>query len=352
MRFDLLLPTFVPGDAVGNHVRQLGKLLRQLGEVQIYAEHIDQDLLGRAISFRRYEPARDSVAIYQSSIGSGIPNRLLHTDARLMVDYHNITPKLFYIPYEPHIASLLDSGRLECAALSDPAEVAIAHSQYSAMELEGMGFKKIVSIPVLLDLESYRAQPEAGLAGRLAASKAGADILFVGRISPQKRQEDVVKAFTVFKTYFDKGARLHLVGPSSSTEYQRTLERFIEKLGIANVHLTGPVSQSELIAYYRSADLFLSMSEHEGFCVPLIEAMLSEVPVIAYAAAAIPETVGEAGILVYEKRYEEIAALMHLVMSDTDLRERMMAAGRARAEFFRPEAHERAYLEVFSSLGP
>jgi glycosyltransferase involved in cell wall biosynthesis len=351
VRFDLLLPTFVPGDAVGNHVLRLAKVLQQLGEVRIYSEHIDQALGRQAAPIRHYEPASDSLAIYQVSIGSGIPHRLLRSKARIALDYHNITPMLFYIPYEPHIASLLVSGRLECGALSDRAELAIAHSQYSATELEGMGFSKILTIPVLLDLESHAVPPDAGLVGRLAASKAGADILFVGRISPNKRQEDVIKAFTVFKRYFDKGARLHLVGPSSSDGYHRTLERFVEKLGIADVYLTGPVSQPELIAYYQSADLFLSMSEHEGFCVPLIEAMKSEVPVIAYAAAAVPETIGEAGILVYEKRYEEIAALMHLVMSDGTLRERMIVAGRARAEFFRAEVHERAYLEVYSSLG-
>jgi glycosyltransferase involved in cell wall biosynthesis len=216
------------------------------------------------------------------------------------------------------------------------------------MELEGMGYRRAATIPILLADAAERAR-DARLLDRLRTTKRGSDLLFVGRIAPQKRQEDLVKMFAVYRRHFDPRARLFLVGRSASSRYLETLELLIRQLRVEGVHLTGGVTEAQLFAHYEAADVFVTMSEHEGFCVPLIEAMRSELPIVAYAAGAVPETLGDAGLCVVHKRYEEIAALIHLLVGDDKLQRQLAQAGRRRLEAFRPERHERRLVELIRS---
>jgi glycosyltransferase involved in cell wall biosynthesis len=222
----------------------------------------------------------------------------------------------------------------------------MADSTWSATELAAMGCPATATVPILLDFSKYAQPAHASLLNSLVSTKKGTDILFVGRLSPNKRQEDVVKAFAVYRQHYDPEARLFLIGSSSSDRYRKAILGLVRKLGIEPaVRMAGGITDAQLIAYYRAADVFLSMSEHEGFCVPLVESMLFDLPIVAYAAGAVPETLGGAGILVDHKRYDEIAALLHL-LKDKAIRARLVAAGRARLEHFRPERHEPRLLEL------
>ena len=288
----------------------------------------------------KYSPKDRSAVLYHASIGTPIAEFLTALDAPLIVDYHNVTPMHFYSAFEPHIAALLYAGRSECSRLSNRALLGIADSDYSALELQEMGYKRTATVPILLDFSKYEQPPDHHLLDRLVASKKGADILFVGRLSPNKRQEDVIKAFAAYKRHYDPGSRLFLVGQTASHRYVEVLKFFIERLSVDDVHIVGGVSDAQLFAHYHAADVFLSMSEHEGFCVPMLECMMFELPMIGYSAAAVPETMADAGILVNDKDYEEIAALLHLIASDPEIRARLVEAGRQRLEYFRPEKHE------------
>lgn len=344
------LPTLSPGDAIGNHVLRIRPLLEALGPSTIYVERCDPSLSSQAKDYREFLPESAAAILYHASIGTPMARRLLALRTSILLDYHNVTPTRFYAPYEPQVAALLYSGRAECRDLARRSPLGIADSDYSARELDEMGCRATATIPILIDFARYEEQPHGPLLEELLGSKHGIDILFVGRVSPNKRQEDVIKAFTVYKRQYDSQARLFLVGQSSSDRYRRTLEAFISRLGVGGIRVCGGVPDSHLWAYYRAADVFVSMSEHEGFCVPLLEAMTFCVPIIAFGGGAVPETLADAGILLRHKRYEQIAALIHLVATDADVRSRLIEAGRVRLQHFRPERHEPRLLRLIESV--
>ena len=345
MRVDQFLPTLAPGDAIGNHVRKIQPLLETFGPSAIYAERCDASLAHLARDYRTWRPEPGAAILYHASIGTPMGGWLRSAGAPVLLDYHNVTPMHFFAPYEPRVAALLYAGRAECAQLARRSPLGMADSAFSARELSEMGCRRTAAVPILLDFAKYQTPPDPALLDRLVGTKRGTDLLFVGRLSPNKKQEDVVKVFAVFRRHFDPEARLFLVGGASSARYRKAIAELVDRLGVPGVSLVGAVSDEELLAYYRAADVFVSLSEHEGFCVPVVEAMLFDLPVIAYAATAVPETLGDAGILVDHKRYDEIAALVHLVR-EAGTRERLARAGRLRAEHFRPERHGRRLLQL------
>ena len=340
------LPTLSPGDAIGNHVLRIRPLLEAFGPSRIYVERADASLANVVTDYREYVPEPGSAVLYHASIGSPMARWLHALPATVLLDYHNVTPMRFFAPYEPKVAALCFAGRAECRLLARSSPLSMADSTWSAHELSEMGCPATATVPILLDFSKYQQPPHRPLIEALASTKKGTDILFVGRISPNKRQEDVVKAFALYRRHYDAEARLFLVGTSSSDRYRKAIVGLVRRLHLENaVSIVGGIPDSHLLAYYRAADVFLSMSEHEGFCVPLLESMLFDLPIVAYAAGAVPETLGDAGILFRHKRYDEIAALIHL-LGDTATRERLVKAGRARVEHFRPERHEPRLLEL------
>ncbi|MGH7818736.1 MAG: glycosyltransferase, partial [Candidatus Binatia bacterium] len=166
-----------------------------------------------------------------------------------------------------------------------------------------------------------------------------ANFLHVGRLVPNKRLEDVLKIFYFYRKRVDPDARLFLIGIDTDMEiYSFALRQMIHDIGLKGVVFPGRVTERELVSYYRIADVYLCMSEHEGFCVPLLEAMHFGVPVIAYAAGAVPETLGDAGALATRKDFSELAELAALLCSDQRLRGAMVAAGRERVREYLPDA--------------
>lgn len=329
---------------------RIKRILERFGPSDIYVGSSDASLRKVVKPYRSFDPGNGSAILYHASIGSPVAHYLLKIRSPLIVDYHNVTPMRFFARYEPRIAAQLYAGRVECARLAAKASLGLADSEYSAAELETMGYAKAIAVPILIDFSRYEDEPDQRVVRDLAATKRGTDVLFVGRISPQKRQEDLIKAFAVYKRYFDPGSRLLLVGSPASSRYRDSLGSFVRRLGLDDVVFTGKVSFPALLAYYRSADVFLSLSEHEGFCVPLLEAMAQDLPVIAFAAAAVPETLGDAGILFHEKNYGDLAALVDVVHNNGDMRARLITAGRSRIDRYRPEPHEERLAELLESV--
>jgi glycosyltransferase involved in cell wall biosynthesis len=291
--------------------------------------------------------------VYQASVGSGVATWLEHRPEPLVVNHHNVTPPEFFARWEPAVAPGLRSGRYQLADLASRCDLAIPVSAFNARELAGLGYRRVETAPLLVDLAALDRAPDAVTAARLdRGRRAGSSHwLFVGRVAPNKAQHNVVKALALYRRTYDPDATLTLVGASAADRYLRAVQDYVHELGLDDaVELAGSVTPEALTAHYRAADVFVCASEHEGFCVPLLEAMATDVPIVAFAAGAVPETVGDAAVLVGSRAPAVLAAAVHRVVSDAELRARLVARGRARLAHFSLPATRARYLEVIAPV--
>ena len=215
--------------------------------------------------------------------------------------------------------------------------LALADSSFNAIDLRVAGFQKRAVLPITLQPRRYDIAVNPDLAARLATTEP--NLLFIGRVAPNKAQADLVILLHFLRRVRPAG-HLYLVGDRGGTGYDEWLEQLTQELGVAeHVTLTGKVSHEDMVTYLKGADLYVSMSEHEGFGVPLIESMYLGLPVMAFGAAAVPETLDKAGLLFFDKNYERLAELAHLVLADEALRRRMIAAQHRRVQAFLEGRH-------------
>jgi len=348
------VPTLAPRDAVGGHYLAVQETLRGAGyrsDIYSYEAKDEHKRLARPfMSFSGDGPGERTWLLYHSSVGSPVADFVAGRDEPLIVYYHNITPAPFFSRWEPAVAGALMKGRRQLAALEARAELGIADSAFNAQELTELGYDRTSVVPIMLDVAALDAEPaDPATLGRLSDARAagGADWLFVGRLAPNKAQHDIVKAFAAYRRLYDDRARLYLVGGSSSHRYETALHEFVEALGLGNaVQITGPVSAAALTAHYEAADVYVIASEHEGFCVPLLEAMHHRLPIVAYSAAAVPETVGDAGLLLDAKDAYTVATAVQRVASDNELRAQLIEAGIERLREFDIAKSRRKLLDA------
>ena len=320
MQIHQILPTLNPGDAIGNEARLMQSLFREWGYTShIFAENIHHITTAFHVEKYREFSNKGNILIYHYSIGSGITEYFKNLPDKKILIYHNITPPEYFIGINEILIKLLKDGRESLPSLVDSVDLAIGDSEYNRRELENMGFSRTAVLPILIDFDIY---------GRFNTSllKKYTDdyvnLLFVGRISPNKKQEDILKIYYYYKS-INPNSRLFLVGGFNGCErYIDQLQDIVKKLQLSDVIFTGSVPFEDLISYYKIADVFLCMSEHEGFCVPLVESMYFNIPIIAYNATAIPFTLGDAGVLVNAKNYSEIAELIDVII-DHDLKKKI-----------------------------
>jgi glycosyltransferase involved in cell wall biosynthesis len=252
--------------------------------------------------------------------------------------YHNITPPEYFVGVHRKLAGQCFRGRRELRAYADRCDLALGDSEFNRRDLEALGFPRTAVLPVVPDFTHLDGQPNWLLARQF--DDDWTNIVFVGRVIANKKIEDLIRFFHVYQRLFNPRSRLLIVGSHSGFErYLASLHQLVGWLRTPHVHFVGHVSDEELVAFYQSADLFLCASEHEGFCVPLLEAFYMEVPVIAYAATAVPATMDGAGVLYDEKDPVRVAALMDAVVSnaslqDTIVRQQLDAIERLRARDF------------------
>ena len=316
-------------DAVGQHTVAVDELLREMGCLPTtFAAHTSSDAGLRAEDFREHErhPTPDLI-LYQMSTGSPVGDYLLTRTEPLVLDYHNITPAEAFDPWEPHVGAELARARRQLALLARRARSAIADSRYNAAELRSLGLSDVAVVPVMW------GTPVAARRSRPPPSESPI-MLFVGRVAPNKRHEDLVGALALLRER-RPSARLVLVGQAASNAYESALRELAARLGLAqSVEFAGSVTREARDSHYHAATVYVSASTHEGFCVPLLEAMSAGLPVVARAAAAVPETVGDAGLLVNTDGPLGLAMAVERILSDTNLREELTARGRRRAEQF------------------
>ena len=310
MRIDQYLPGFAPHDAIGNHTLQARRILREAGfDSEIWAEHILPLSAARPVRTRRTRAGRarnacSSTILRRTRLWLAWLQARAEAGETLVSDYHNITPSQYFARWEPAIAQALIEARQELAMLAPHVDFSFADSGYNEAELVDCGYRQTLVCPLLVDLDEYHLPPDPGALDRLRRRRetSGTQWLFVGRVAPNKCQHDVVGAFAVYRRVFDPAARLTIVGGGTSVHYLRALESLVGELELGDsVELLNGLSDAELLAHWAVADVFVCLSEHEGFCVPILEAMELGVPVVAYPAAAVPETLGDAGVLVEDK---------------------------------------------------
>jgi L-malate glycosyltransferase len=355
VRVDQVIPSLASRDAIGVHAVNLTRALRAAGvESDIFYGTCTPDMaeVGRPIGTlgRHYNHHHDErFLLYQASIGSPVFDNLMTRDEPKLVNYHNITPTELIAPWEPAVAYETSLGRAQLARLASRSVLAVADSRFNELELMDAGYLKTAVVPLLIDMTRAGPSPDPSVVRRLAADKAGGgvDFLFVGKISPHKAPHDLVKMLSVYRRVYDPRARLRLVGSPLGERYGPALTRFARELGLDDaVEVTGSVDPSVLEAYYLAADVFVGASEHEGFCVPIVEAMGHGVPVVAYGATAVPETVGDAGLVLSTKDPLRFAASANRVVTDGKLRARLSEAAASRVESFAIETSTARFVEL------
>ncbi|WP_164012970.1 glycosyltransferase family 4 protein [Pyxidicoccus trucidator] len=330
MAIHQLIPSFVPGDATGQAALHLQLLLRRMGHAgALYADEVGSGLEGLASPASALKPGPEDLVLYHHGIASPLSSRLMHLPCRRGVVFHNISPARFYTGLP--LADALVAGRAQLAAMAPFADVAIGVSDFNAAELRAAGYRNVHTVPLFIEPERFsRASADEKLLKQL--SGPGPVLLGVSRVMPHKRFEDLLTLHRELLRLRPQARLLMVGGYEPGSRYFRSLKQ--QARGLSGVQFLGRLSHAQLVAAYRSASVFVSMSEHEGFGVPLIEAMAAEVPVLAYAAAAVPETLGGAGVAFDQKRFAFLAELAVDLSEDLSLRAPVIAGQTRRLEHF------------------
>lgn len=342
----------IPGDAVSAHTLEIDQRLRAWGfETEIFAQHVAPEFQDRARPDTEFLPCLEradcsnpekDLLIYHYSIYT--PNvRLFRAfQGPKILIYHNITPAHFFRRWDRRQALLCRVGRRALSGLR-ACTLGLGDSEYNRQELIEAGFlpERTGVLPIFLQVENLDQAPtDERLLGRLR-NDGVVNFLSVGRIVPNKAVEDVIRIFYIYHRYVNSRSHLFLVGSRYLPAYDEQIDALVDDLKLSDaVTLTGRVSLSSLKTYYRAAHLYLTASYHEGFCVPLIESMHFGVPILARQATAIPETLGDAGVLFTQLGYVEVAEMAHLLATDEDLRTQVIATQRRRLRAFAPERVE------------
>jgi glycosyltransferase involved in cell wall biosynthesis len=353
------VPTLAPRDAVSGHYLRVRRALRAAGYASdIYAMDARNELAKEAKPFQSYHgrPGEPTWLCYHSSIGSPIADFVAARPEPLIVDYHNITPAAFFDRWEPGLAVYLRAGRRQLRSLASRTALGLADSAYNAAELDRLGFQPTGVVPILFDRDDLHTEIDEATRERLASERpAGSSTwLFVGKVAPHKAQHDIVKALAVYRRVFDPGARLRIVGVAMSPSYERALAAYVDDLGLTDaVDFAGSVPDDVLGAYYATADVFVCLSEHEGFCVPLLEAMHHGVPVVAYGAGAVRETLGAGGLALEQKDPLTVATAVARIASGgsaASVRSALVHAGHERLHAFDLARSEAALRDAVASV--
>lgn len=326
MAIHQFLTSYSYGDAIGNEALEIRNYLREKGyESNIFVLFYHPKYSDQVINYLEYDKysSEENIAIYHFSIGSKITKKFLRIPDKKVIIYHNITPHHFFLDYHRILAKDCYKGRVELRSLSDKVDLALGDSEYNESELKEAGFKRTGVLPLVMNFEKFDAPVIPVFNEMFRDGKT--NILYVGRIIPNKKVEDVIRTFHLYNKYFNKNSRLFIVGENRGFErYYSALLDMVETLKVKNVHFTGHIPEDELISYFRMADIYLHMSEHEGFCAPVPEGFFLNIPVIAYNEGAVKETMNKGGLLLNKKEFLKTAALIDKVVSDNGLREKVL----------------------------
>jgi glycosyltransferase involved in cell wall biosynthesis len=331
------VPAAHRGDAVGDSARRVRDLLRGMGhQADVFALTIDEDLHGDVRPFADPASRQGDLTIFHFALVSPMTAEFARLPRGRVLQYHNVTPAHFFGPWDSAMFRLAELSRDDLRSLAGHTDVALGDSEYNRQELARLGFTNTGVFPIAVDLSRVTA-PIQRPALEAVLDDGLQNFLFVGRIAPNKKIEDHIRLAEFYKRYVDERYRFIFVGKTDGVpryynmvraliaEFQMPPDRFL---------FTGLVPDEELAVYYRTASVYISLSEHEGFCVPLLEAMAADVPVLAYASSAVPDTLGGAGISFAPKDLEFAAELLCELAFNDRLRASVIAGQRRRLQDF------------------
>lgn len=331
-----LLAGGMRGNAVVAEALAIEQAARQWGyTVHTYCPEPHPSVAGSILPLAQCRSARDDLLLLHLTTGSTATDFCMSQHNPLAVIYHNITPPSYLLGLGKGLSEHSRSARTRLPELAKRAALGIAHSTYSEQEMKQVEFKRTQVVPVVVT----HALEEA--AQRNASSRVGripeATLLHVGRVVPNKRLEDIIKVYYYYQKINNLSKLIFVGDATSAIQYYEWLQRLVRAYKLDSVQFTGQIGPDALAREYRKASLYLTMSDHEGFCVPLVESMRFGVPIVAYASSAIPETLGNSGVLAQRKDYADIASMVHLLHQDTVLRSQVIYAQMERAKAFEPE---------------
>jgi len=353
MRIDQLVPAFHRGDAIGDEAFELGNFFRARGFAsEIFCLTRDVGLEGEARLFTEFPPpGPDDVTILHFALPSPLTGALAGLRSKKAVIYHNITPPEFFADLNPEMARISRVGRQELASLKPHVALSLADSEFNRLELADLGFRNTHVFPLFIDFVKYE-KPASRFVHDLVRDDR-VNILFVGRIAPNKKIENLVKTVFYYKKYILPLVRLIVVGKTNTfPTYYRSVVQMADEFFLKpeEIRFIGHVPDEEMFALYRASDVFLSLSEHEGFCLPLVESMIFDLPVIALDSTAVPYTLDGAGILIRDSRPDYVAELVDIVVHNRALKESIVAGGRRALDRFKSFKREEFLLRELSGI--
>ncbi|RPJ71295.1 MAG: glycosyltransferase [Acidobacteria bacterium] len=348
------VPAAHKGDAIGDSARRVQGLLRSMGhESELYALTVDEELAGVVRPFSHPAARLGDITIFHYALPSAMTEAFAALPRGRVLQYHNITPAPFFAAYDPNLFRLATLGRRELATLAGRTDLALGDSDYNRRELEALGFGDTGVMPIAIDTARITGGPRRPALERILDDGL-TNFLFVGRVVPNKKIEDHIRLAEQYKRYVNVDYRFVFVGKCDALpryyaavralilQYDMPPDRFV---------FTGPVPDEDLATYYRMATAYISLSEHEGFCVPLLEAMAADVPVLAYGAAAVLDTLGGAGVQFFPKDLEYAAEVLGMLAFDDAFREQVLAGQRRRLQDFGDARIERHLAGIIERLG-
>ncbi len=353
MRIDQLVPAFHRGDAIGDEAAHLRQFFRSQGFVsEIYRLTCDRDLERESKEFAYFpEPDPSDIAILHFALTSPLSQAFSRLRCWKILISHNVTAEEFFQGFSSEMTRISRRGREELASLAPAVDVGLADSRFNAEELSALGCKKTHVFPLFIDFSRYQKPIDKFTYNLYRDGRT--NILFVGRVVPNKKIEDLIKVVFYYKKYISPLVRLIVVGKTSSLpKYYQSVAKLADDffLNPEEIVFMGHVSDETMFALYRASDVFLSLSEHEGFCLPLIESMIFDLPVVAFKSTAVPDTLDGAGILLKDKRPDYVAELVDLIKHDKAIRDKITAGQRRRLETFKAEGRESFLLGLIDRL--
>lgn len=351
MKIIQMVTTLSYGDAIGNNIIALRDTLLQNGyETEIYAALIDTRVDQSIVKpIDTYVPDENNIILYHFAINSEWNTKIIPFKEKLIVIYHNVTPAHYFEEYNPDFCVYLNEAREQLRELLKRADLCIADSEYNKQDLINEGCTcDIIVLPIVIRFQDYEKEPNQEII-RAYKEDGITNILFTGRIAPNKKIENVIRCFYYYNKYINADSRLILAGAYQLYDpYYRRLLAYTRRLKL-DVLFTGHIPFADLLSYFHTADLFLCMSEHEGFCVPLVEAMYFNIPIVAYDTTAVGETMGEAGIVLDTNDPKVVSEVMNQVLTDEKLRNRILEQQKHRLTYFNNDRIKENFLAIINN---